>query len=242
MYLDVVEVRDFYNGRLGQVVRRHISRQVQSLWPLAGGLHFAGIGYTGPYLRPFLNDAASVSCFFPAGQGAMIWPRQGPRRAALIDEGMFPLRDACFDRVIEVHGLEFFADVEGHLKEVWRIMRPEGRLLLVVPNRSGLWARLDTTPFGHGRPYSRGQLKDLLARCWFRPLAIEPLIHFAPFQTPLRVTAHPAFEKMGAKIWPRFSGLLMVEAIKEVAQPVRPKGLKAPAMKTMPVRVRPQPA
>ena len=39
-----------------------------------------------------------------------------------------------------------------------------GRLLIVVPNRRGVWARSDTTPFGHGRPYSRSQITHLLAR------------------------------------------------------------------------------
>lgn len=241
MYLDVVEIRDFYSGALGQEVRWHIGNQILRHWPSHQGLQFAGIGYASPFLRPFLEKGVAVTSLFPAGQGAVIWPREGARRAVLIDEGLFPFRDASFDRVIEVHGLEFFADAESHLNEVWRVMAPEGRLLLVVPNRSGLWARLDTTPFGHGQPFSRGQLQDLLVRSRFRPLSITPLIHFAPFQLPLKVTAHPIFERMGAWVWPRFSGLLMVEAIKEVAQPIRPKRVMAPAFKTVPAHVRPQP-
>ncbi len=180
--------------------------------------------------------------FNPAGQGGIIWPAEGPLRSVLVDEDMFPLGDDSFDRIIEIHGLEFFSDVEMHLKEVWRIMRPEGRLLLIVPNRSGLWAQVDATPFGNGQPFSRGQLRDLLVRSWFRPLNIEPLVHFAPFSWPLRLTASPAFERVGAKVWPRFCGMLMIEAIKEVAQPIRPKGLKVSRLKTSPISVRPLPA
>jgi SAM-dependent methyltransferase len=242
MHLDVTEIRDFYSSRLGQTVRRYICQKIKQHWPDARGSAIAGVGFPTPYLRPYLLEAAQVAAFHPAGQGGMIWPAEGPLRAALVDEDMFPLPDASFDRIIEIHGLEFFSDVEMHLKEIWRIMRPEGRLILIVPNRSGLWAQMDTTPFGHGQPFSRGQLRDLLVRSWFRPLSIEPLVHFAPFETPLRLTASPAIERIGAKVWPRFCGMLMVEAIKEVAQPIRPKGLKVSRLKTSPISIRPVPA
>jgi len=242
MHLDVTEIRDFYAGRLGQMVRRNISQKIRLRWPNVEGLCIAGIGYPTPYLRPFIKEAELTVAFNPAGQGGIIWPAEGPLRSVLVDEDMFPLGDDSFDRIIEIHGLEFFSDVEMHLKEVWRIMRPEGRLLLIVPNRSGLWAQVDATPFGNGQPFSRGQLRDLLVRSWFRPLNIEPLVHFAPFSWPLRLTASPAFERVGAKVWPRFCGMLMIEAIKEVAQPIRPKGLKVSRLKTSPISVRPLPA
>ena len=45
----------------------------------------------------------------------------------------------------------------------------EGRALFVVPNRSGLWARREATPFGFGRPYSLGQLESHLKRGSFTP-------------------------------------------------------------------------
>lgn len=242
MHLDVTEIRDFYSRRLGQTVRRYIGRRIRQSWTDGRGFAMAGVGYPTPFLRPYLNEASLLAAFNPAGQGGLIWPSEGPLRTVLVDEDMFPLPDDSFDRIIEIHGLEFFSDVEMHLKEIWRIMRPEGRLLLIVPNRSGLWAQMDTTPFGHGQPFSRGQLRDLLVRSWFRPLSIEPLVHFAPFESPLRLTASPAIERLGAKVWPRFCGMLMVEAIKEVAQPIRPKGLKVSRVKTSPISVRPMPA
>ena len=38
------------------------------------------------------------------------------------------------------------------LRECWRVLRDDGRLLVVVPNRLGSWALFDHTPFGQGRP------------------------------------------------------------------------------------------
>ena len=39
----------------------------------------------------------------------------------------------------------------------------------MVPNRRGLWARIDTTPFGYGRPYSRSQITRILRETLFTP-------------------------------------------------------------------------
>lgn len=237
MHLDVVEIRDFYTGRLGQMVRQHIARHLLEHWPRGSGLSLAGVGYASPYLKPYLADSCLVTSMSPAGLGGLIWPKEGPLRSLLVDEQMLPIGEASFDRILVVHGLEFFADVESHLREMWRVMRPDGRLILIVPNRSGLWARVDQTPFGNGRPFSRGQLHRLLVDTEFRPLTIEPLVHFAPFEFSLGLMASPAFEKLGSKVWPRFSGMLMVEAIKEVVQPIRPRGLRASVPNRQPGRV-----
>ena len=85
-----------------------------------------------------------------------------PGLAALTDEFALPLADAAVDRVLLVHALEMSHEADALLREVWRVLASGGRLLAVVPNRRGLWARMDTTPFGHGRPCSRSQIVQVL--------------------------------------------------------------------------------
>ena len=46
---------------------------------------------------------------------------------------------------------------------------PGGRALFIVPNRGGLWARRDATPFGFGRPYTLSQLEAQLRAHDFLP-------------------------------------------------------------------------
>ena len=58
------------------------------------------------------------------------------------------------------------------LAEVWRVLTPGGRLLVVVPNRAGLWARMENTPFGYGRPFSRKQLSRLMRDMQFSPTGL----------------------------------------------------------------------
>ena len=107
-------------------------------------------------------SAASPSC--RPHQGVVKWPTTRPALAALVDEFELPLPDAAVDRVLLVHALEMSQDAAALLREVWRVLAAGGQLLAVVPNRRGLWARMDTTPFGHGRPYSRSQITASAAR------------------------------------------------------------------------------
>jgi len=89
----------------------------------------------------------------------------------LVDEFSLPLPDAAVDRILLIHALEMSDDPEGLLREVWRVLAPSGRMMAVIPNRRGVWTRTDTTPFGHGRPYSRSQITQLLRQTWFTPTA-----------------------------------------------------------------------
>src|SRR6185312_4045662 len=155
MSYDVVDLRDFYAHRLGMVARRFIGRGIRTRLVDTRGQRVLGIGYATPYLGLFREEAERCLAFMPAAQGVVKWPSTRPALTALVEEQELPLPDAAVDRVLLVHALEMTQDAEGLLREVWRVLASGGQLLAVVPNRRGVWARMDTTPFGHGRPYSR---------------------------------------------------------------------------------------
>jgi SAM-dependent methyltransferase len=171
----------------------------------------------------------------PAGQGALAWPAGGKGHVVMVEEAMLPLADASVDRLLAVHCLETSESVRPLLREIWRVLTPEGRLLLVVPNRRGIWARLDTTPFGHGRPYSRGQLERLLGGALFTPLEWASALYMPPLNRHWLVRWATVFERLGARFWPGFAGVIIVEARKELmgalpkGAPARPKEKLAPA-------------
>ena len=164
MSIDVVDLRNFYGQRLGVVARRFVGRGIRGLWTDTAGLRVLGVGYATPYLGLFREEAERCLAFMPAGQGVVKWPTARPALSALVDENELPLPDSAVDRVLLVHALEMTHDPAVLLREAWRVLAAGGRLLVVVPNRRGLWARMDTTPFGHGRPYSRSQINQLVAR------------------------------------------------------------------------------
>lgn len=223
MSLDVVDLRNFYSQPLGMVARRFVGRGVRALWRDTRGLSVLGLGYTTPYLGLFREEAERCLAFMPAAQGVLKWPTARPALSALVDEHDLPLPDAAVDRVILVHALEMSHQPMTLLREAWRVLAGGGRLMAVVPNRRGIWARTDATPFGHGRPYSRGQITQLLRETWFTPNAWDEVLYVPPIARKWFLRSAVAWERTGAALNAPFAGVHIVEATKQVyrAAPVR---------------------
>ena len=232
MHPDVVGLRDFYNRPLGGVVRRLLTSRIRSRWRSVEGAELMGLGFAVPYIGIFRGEASRLGALMPAGQGALAWPPNGKGHVVMVEEAMLPLADASVDRLLAVHCLETSESVRALLREIWRVLTPEGRLLLVVPNRRGIWARLDTTPFGHGRPYSRGQLERLLTDALFTPQEWVSALYMPPIDRQWLVRWSTAFERVGARLWPHFAGVIIVEASKELMGAI-PKGAPARAVKRL---------
>lgn len=240
MYLDVVDLRAFYAERLGLVARQLISARLSKLWPSVAGDRVLGVGYATPYLANVAQEAERLLAFMPAAQGVVNWPPHGPNTAALVDDDSLPLPDACIDRVLAVHSLEMAASAHDHLREIWRVLAPGGRVIIVVPNRRGIWARVEATPFGVGRPYGRGQLTALLRDALFSPLGWTEALAVPPIRRRPWVRSGVAWEKVGSTVWPGFAGVIIVEATKQLYQGIPARRMaraKAPVLR--PALVRP---
>ncbi|MGA3308316.1 MAG: methyltransferase domain-containing protein [Xanthobacteraceae bacterium] len=218
--MDVVDLRNFYAQRLGTVARRFIGRGIRARWSDTASLRVLGIGYATPYLGLFREEAERCLALMPAPQGVVRWPSSRPALAALVEEDDWPLTDAAVDRVLLVHALENSTDPVELLREVWRVLAGGGRLLAVVPNRRGLWARMDTTPFGQGRPYSRSQITHLLRETWFTPTGWGEALYVPPISRGWFLRSAAAWERAGATISAPFAGVHIVEATKQVYRAV----------------------
>ena len=102
------------------------------------------------------------------------------------------------------------------LAEAWRVLKSNGRLLLVVPNRIGLWARAEWTPFGHGRPYTSRQIGQYLRDAAFVHERTQQALFMPPFKSFLVLRGAYAFEAFGRALSPALAGVYMVEASKQV--------------------------
>ena len=107
-------------------------------------------------------------------------------------------------------------DPESLLREVWRVLAPSGRMMAIIPNRRGVWTRTDSTPFGHGRPYSRSQITQLLRQTWFTPTAWGEALFMPPFGSGWVLQSAMAWERMSAAVSSPFAGVHIVEASKQV--------------------------
>jgi ubiquinone/menaquinone biosynthesis C-methylase UbiE len=139
--------------------------------------------------------------------------------------------DSVFDRVLLVHALEESMSAHGLLREVWRVTAPEGRVAAIAANRAGIWAHVDSTPFGHGRPFSRTQLAALLRDAMFEPTASSRALFAPPWSWRPLLAVADDLERVGEAVWPAFGGLVMMEAVKRLAA-------EAPPVKGRVVRAR----
>jgi SAM-dependent methyltransferase len=233
MSTEVHGLAAFYGSRGGETAARLVAARMAALWPRLPGQAVLGLGWAPPYLGLW-PEAARRIALVPGHLGGALalrapsgWtaPRMPPGGASsrapvagtlLAAEDHLPFPDSSFDRVLLVHGLEAAENARQLLREVWRVLRDDGRLLLVVPNRTGMWAHLDRTPFGHGQPYSRGQIERLLARHLFRAERREAALFVPPYGLKLMGSAGPALDGVGRALCPRVAGVFLVEAAKDL--------------------------
>ncbi|WP_294536710.1 class I SAM-dependent methyltransferase [uncultured Rhodoblastus sp.] len=216
MSLDVTYLRSFYASALGETSRRLVGALLTRRWSSVSGLSIVGLGYATPYLELFEGQPLRLLAMMPAEQGVVNWPVHGPSASALIDDSMLPLPDACIDRFLLAHGLETAKHPRELLEEIWRVLAPGGRLIVIAPNRSGLWARLDTTPFGHGHPYSRRQLLDLMGETLFSPIFWSEALYTPPLERAMLLRLAPMVENISGRLSLPGAGVIVVEATKQL--------------------------
>ena len=220
---------DFYASVQGAVAARLLRERLGKVWPNLAGNEILGIGYTAPYLRLWRDEVARCVSLVPPQVGISRWPPGAPNLACVAEDDALPFSDLCFDRVLLVHGLENAHHARKLLREVWRVLRDDGRLLIVAPNRRGWWAHVETTPFGQGQPYSPGQIDRLLAASLFRVERRESALYVPPTRYRPILRSASWFERLGHAVAPRLAGVTLTEACKDVfaALPVvaRPAGV-----------------
>lgn len=210
------ELTRFYASRRGEAARRLVAQQLRALWPQTAGRTLVGVGYPIPYLGPFLAEGARVTALMPRPQGAVAWPTGRPGRVAVCRDDEIPVADGSVDLLLLVHALETTRRLDRILRESWRVLADGGRLVAIVPNRRGLWCLSERTPFGHGQPFSRGQLEKALANHLLTPTATRRCLYAPPIGGRLLGGTARLIERLGPKLVPNFSGLLLVEAEKRV--------------------------
>lgn len=236
MRCDILALQAFHAGPLGRAAAAMAARRAADAWGDCAGLDLLAFGYATPILDVWRPQARRVVAFMPGAQGAEAWPAGGACATCLGEEERLPFPDQSFDRVVAFHLVEEAARPSAVLREIWRILAPEGRLMLVAAHRGGLWARLESSPLGQGRPWSRRQLAALLESALFQPEAWAKALYAPPLSWPAAAGAPEVWEQFGERLWPAFGGLILADAVKRLR--VGPP----PAASRRSVAVRPAPA
>ncbi len=215
MVADVHAAADFYGTARGGVAARLLRARLGALWPEARGEALLGIGYAAPYLRLWREQAGRCVALTPAQVGVARWPAGKANLSCTAEEDSLPFADLCFDRILLVHGLEAADNARRLLREVWRVLKDDGRLLVVAPNRRGWWAHVEATPFGHGQPYSAGQIGQILSASLFRVERRDTALYLPPTRLRLVLRSAPLLERAGRSLVPHLAGVTITEAVKD---------------------------
>jgi SAM-dependent methyltransferase len=215
MRLDAGELVDFYESAIGRAARRAICHRIKEIWPELRGLRVLGYGFAVPFLKSFVGESERVVALMPASTGVIAWPADR-QLSVLGEEDALPFCDAMFDRILVVHGLEGADAVRVLLRQLWRVLAPEGRILVVAPNRASLWAQMESSPFACGRPFHKGELTALMRDTLFEPVRWDKALYLPPFSGRRLAQFGTGLERLGRRFMPGLAGVHLVEASKSL--------------------------
>lgn len=223
---NIIDLRQFYSSRLGRKVKQRLRAIVLNCWSNdTTRPTIVGIGYAVPVLRVLERENPAVLlALMPADQGAIYWPVHHENRSVLGDELVPPFAVNSLHRVVMLHAFEHLTKPLDALKIYWQLLKPGGRLLLIVPNRRGLWASLGNTPFTRGTPYSIAQVRELLNDAEFTVREVGSALFAPPSSHPFWVRCWSVLEMLGQLLVPNLGGVWVIEAEKQIyaglAQPL----------------------
>lgn len=220
MIVDIVTLQQFYRTPLGQVAQRFVARALVEFIRGSQDCRMLGLGYAAPFLRPAIARCERVNLFMPARQGVAHWPSGEKNLACLVEPLVLPAVDGVYERALVAHLLENVGDPDEFLHEIWRVLAPGGRIAIIVPNRRGIWARVDATPFGQGRPYSVSQLGSLLHRNGFDAQVWTEALYVPPIPSERFLRSAGLWERAGLRLRAPFAGVHVVEATRQEQRPI----------------------
>lgn len=208
-------LQHWYQSPPGQLFGNTEVRLLARLLPALFGYHSVALGVpngseslaTSPISRRWYLDA--------------VLPLAGGSLDLLAEPDQLPLATAAVDVVVVSHLLEYVPEPQAVLREIDRILIPEGHLLIVGFNPWSLWGAWYGLRFGK-LPRGERLLGVWQLRGWLVQLGLEPLaIHYGGYRPPLRQTGLLArlawLERLGSRWWPKTGGAYVLLARKRVA-------------------------
>jgi SAM-dependent methyltransferase len=155
----------------------------------------------------------------------------GPDTVARVENFRLPVAGDTVDAVILPHTLEFSTDPFQLLREVDRVLIPEGRLLLCGFNPWSFWGLWKLWPGQGGRMpwcgqfFSYPRLADWLSVLGFDVERTGVGMFQPPFAGDALLGRMPFLDRYGERFWPMLAGVYVVRAVKRVStlMPVGPR-------------------
>lgn len=240
----------FYQTQCGVHVQKMLAPLMDRFCTTDRHTQNAAFGYPFPFFSssiPYKDRAGSLRrqsshmlALVPDWVGPEGLPPAAASGATLVEPYRWPLQDVQLDRLMLAHALEFDARPDLILAESWRVLDGSGKLLVMVAHRHGLWTQAERTPFGQGQPFSRRQLRALLAAAGFEVTALHCVVHAPPAAFRWMTGLAPTLESVGQRLWPMLGGVLVAEANKMLYAPAGNTSRLRQSSGMQPARLAPQ--
>jgi SAM-dependent methyltransferase len=218
---------EFYQTPCGLFTAEQLTRQIAALWPDLKNLRVLALGWPFPYLTPLLGNADSVVVATPHGtaEDTALLHMQNCA-AALVEPDVLPFYARSFDRILMVHSGEYADSLSAFFEQAEELLRDDGRMISVLPNRSGFWHSGTDMPFTGGHAVSENRHTALLEDAGFSVEYRSRSLFMPPVKNPLLLRFAALYEKAGNIFFPFLCGVHLCEARKDIlsgaaVQPVK---------------------
>jgi SAM-dependent methyltransferase len=132
-----------------------------------------------------------------------------------------PIASQALDLIALPHALEFSPNPQMLVREVERVLRPEGRLLLAGFNPLSLWGLKRVVGARHGYPWSGRflhltRIKDWLSLMGFELLSGRMICYAPPVNDEAWLHRFHFMEAAGDRWWAMGGGVYLLHAVKRV--------------------------
>jgi len=219
------EWQDWLKTTLGQELLRQEYSLLSEFCKELFGYRLVQVGELG-------SDPSYLE-YSPAGSKSIIGldhPQQMQKVQALSSSLALPLMTDSLDAVILPHSLDFSLDPHQLLREVERVLVPEGHLVILGFNPISSWGMAHIVKRRSGKLPWSGQflsyvrLQDWLSLLGFDMERTEVLMFRPPIQRESMLQRFQFLDAVGARYFPMFAGVYAIRAVKRVST-LRPVGL-----------------
>lgn len=235
--MNIIDLQRFYLSPQGQEAAKYIKQKLANLCPRLASQTppdkcaktLLAIGYTSPFVNPKNSDFNPLISLMPDYLGGEYQLNRNQQNITCIArEKNLPFGDNSIDYVLIMHVLEFSRNPEACIAEAWRVLNHDGKLLLAVPARRGLWARRENTPLGHGHPFSERQMRQLLVLQGFGKIKCARALYWPPQSGKFSPRLARLSETILPYIVTHSGGILLFYAEKSLTNRRHPKPVRVP--------------
>ncbi len=211
----------WYESYLGRLLAKAEREALDIMLPDLFGYHLVQLGSHGENL---CENSRVSHC-------AVLDDIASPETGLLANNAALPFASESVDVVVMPHSLEFHPNPHAILREVDRILIPEGHVVILNFNPLSLWGLARLLMSWHkrmpwrGQYYTRARLRDWLSLLGFDYVYGRQIFFRPPVQHEKTMQKLEFMERVGQRIIPLFAGVSIMLARKRTSTltPIGPR-------------------